>query len=235
VQASGGGWVRSVPTYTRRVVEFQAQFGNAANQQIGFGSNGFSSNRYFVFSTYIGDGNLYARVNNNSTEKRTNLGAIPSGMHRYRIQWAASTGSLDLVTFFIDGVQVASSTITNTSASNFFLYFWNASSTVPLLVHFAQVTPTYLTSGTYTSCTLDAGAGHLWRSVSWAPTLASGTSLVLQVQTSSDGLNWSAWTTLTTSAGSPLTLQLRYIHYRLTLATTNTQNSPLVNSVTLGY
>ena len=235
VQAAGGGWVRSVPTYTRKVVEFQAQFGNAANQQIGFGSNAFSSNRYFVFSTYTGDGNLYARVNNNATENRTNLGAIPTGMHRFRIQWASATASTDQVTFFIDGAQVASSTITNTGASNFYLYFWNPSSTVPLLVHYAQVTPTYHTSGTYTSCALDAGAGNLWRTVAWSPTLLSGTNVAVQVQTSSDGLTWSAWTTLAANAGSPVTLQRRFIHYRLTLSTTSSQNTPLVNSVTLGY
>ena len=82
VQNSAGAWVRSNPVYTHGVIEAVAQFGNAAFQHIGFGSDQFSGNRYFLFSTYTGDGNLYARVNNNTSEQQANLGPVPVGMHR---------------------------------------------------------------------------------------------------------------------------------------------------------
>ena len=235
IMTSGGGWVRSVPSFTHGVIEVTAQFRNAPYQHIGFGSDQFSGNRYFIFSTYTGDGNLYARVNNNVSEQNANLGPIPTGQHRYRIDWSALDGTTDQVTFYLDGSQVAAFTVTNSGASGFYLYLSNGSATVPLMVDAAQVSPTYLSSGTYTSCVQDAGSGNYWRTVSWDPNLAAGTGLVVEAQTSSDGIAWSAWKSLSNNLGSALEDPQRYLQYRLTLSSTNNQITPLVNSVTSGY
>ncbi len=48
----GGGWVRTQNTYTHGVIEAVAEFGAGAWQHLGFASDGFVSNRYFIFSTY---------------------------------------------------------------------------------------------------------------------------------------------------------------------------------------
>ncbi len=229
----GGGYVRSQATYTHGVIEAVGQFGAGAWQHIGFGSNGFTGNLYFLFSTYTGDGNLYARVNNNTTEQRVSLGPIPSGMHRYRIEWAAVNGSTDGVNFYVDGVLGAQMTVSNTGASNLYLYLSN-NGTTNLLVDQAQVTPPYVASGTYTSCALDAGAGSTWRTVSWNATPAAGTGLTVQTRTSSDGVSWGGWTLAATS-GSALGTPARFVQFQLAMTTSNNQNTPVLTSITFQF
>src|SRR5574341_2023039 len=65
-----GGWVRSLagytPTLTSTVVleaiaAFSTNAGNNKSQHIGFGTSDFA-NQHILFSTYFGDGNLYARA-----------------------------------------------------------------------------------------------------------------------------------------------------------------------------
>ncbi len=226
----GGGYVRSQATYTHGVIEAVAQFGAGAWQHIGFGSDGFESNRYFLFSTYTGDGNLYARVNNNGSEQRVNLGPIPSGMHRYRIEWVVVNTTTDGVNFYVDGVLGAQMTVSNVAASNFYLYLSNAG-TANLLVDQAQVTPPYVSSGTYTSCALDAGVGASWQTVAWNATVAAGTGLTVQTRTSSDGVTWGAWTAAATS-GSALGTPARFVQFQLSMTTTSSQSSPVLTSMT---
>jgi len=234
VQTTGGGWVRSLNTFTHGVIETIAQFGTGAWQHIGFASDGFVGNRYFIFSTYTGDGNLYARVNNNVSEQRVSLGAIPTGMHRYRIEWSALDASNDQVRFYVDGVQQVTLNVTNVGAANLYLYFSNATATSALLVDAAQVTPPYLTGGSYTSSVLDAGVGNAWQTVSWNAGTPVNISLTVQARTSLDGVTWSSWNNVLAS-GSAVNPVGRYIQYGLLLATTDSQTTPQVNSVTLGW
>jgi hypothetical protein len=233
IMTSSGGWVRSNNTFTHGVIEAVANFGNTAYQHIGFGSDGFNGNRYFLFSTYSGNGHLFARVNNNTTEQNADLGPLPTGMHHYRIEWSAADASNDLVVFLLDGAPVASLTVTNSGATNFYAYLSNASATVPLQVDALTVTPPYLPSGTYTSCAYNAGTGNLWQAIAWDPTLPAATTLSVQVRTSADGLSWNAWTTVNTNSGSPLPVPGQYVQFLLTLNTTNPSLSPLINSVTI--
>ncbi len=179
-----------------------ATFGSTGYQHIGFGSDGFAANRYFIFSTYNGDGHLHARVNNNTSEQNIDLGPLPSGMHRYRIEWTALDASNDQIAFYVDGVQQTVLSVTNVGANNLYLYLSNASASVPLLVDAAQAAPAYQTSGTYQSCVYDAGTGNAWQSASWDPSLPSGSGVTVQVKTSADGTAWSGWSGLAAPAGS---------------------------------
>jgi hypothetical protein len=233
IMTTSGGWVRSVPTYTHATLEAIASFGSAAYQHIGFGSDGFSGNRYFLFSTYNGDGHLHARVNNNTAEQNIDLGPLPTGMHRYRIEWTALNSTTDQVVFYIDGATVATVSITNVGADNFYLYLSNISATVPLLVDAAQVAPTYQTSGTYVSCVYDAGATYAWQSVAWDPSLPAGTSLAVHAQTSVDSVTWSGWSTLAVNTGTSVVTPARYIQFQLVLSSTSNAQTPLINSVSL--
>jgi hypothetical protein len=232
---SGGGWVRSTTTYTHGVIEAYATFGNGAYQHIGFGSNGFNGNRYFIFSTYTGNGHLYARVNNNVAEQNADLGPIPVGMHHYRIEWNALNSTTDQILFYLDGVSQGVFTVTDNGANNFYVYLSNNTTSAPLLVDYAQAIPPYFASGSYTSVVYDAGSGNTWKNIAWSASVPSGSGLTVQAQTSSDGVTWSAWSSVTNSAGSPLTTPARFVQFRLLLTTSDTTLTPLVSSVTLTY
>jgi hypothetical protein len=229
-----GGWVRSQGTYTHGVIEAVAQFGNGAWEHLGFGSDSFSGNRYFIFSTLAGDGNLYARVNNNTSEQQVNLGPIPVGMHRYMVAWTAINSATDQVSFSIDGVQQAQMSVTSAGATGFYVYLSNSGS-ANLLVDNMEAPPPYVSSGSYTSCVLDAGASYgSWQQAKWLGSMPANTSVTLEFRTSSDGVNWGGWNVIAGGNGA-VTNPDRYGQYRLTLGTTNSLASPLVNTVSLTY
>ncbi|MEZ4638899.1 MAG: family 16 glycosylhydrolase [Caldilineaceae bacterium] len=73
--------------------------------------DGFEGNRYLLISTFNSTTNLYARVNNNGSEQRVDLGAIPTGQHQYRIEWTALDAANDQVRFYVDGQLVADMTV----------------------------------------------------------------------------------------------------------------------------
>ncbi len=229
--ATGSGYVRSKATYTHGMLETMAQFGSGAWEHIGFGSDGFTGNRYFLFSTYSGDGNLYARVNNNASEQQVKLGPIPTGLHRYRIEWTAVNATTDSLAFFLDGAQVASFSVNNAGASNFYLYLSNSGS-ANLVVDQAQEAPAYVASGSYTSCALDAGAGSAWQSLAWSQALPANTGLALQARTSADGTTWNGWSSLAAS-GSALTSPARFVQFQANLTTADTAASPALTGITL--
>jgi hypothetical protein len=173
--------VRSLASYTPAlgspiVLEATAAFGNANSQHVGFGTANTSGliNQHILFSTYgLGDGNLYARVDNGGGTTNFNLGAIPTGLHRYRIEWGQTTVTTDTVTFFIDGVSQTAIDVAH--ASGFRTYLSN-DGPADLQVDAVDVAPAYVTSGTYTSCILDAGADNAWQSIGWEATSPASTT-----------------------------------------------------------
>jgi hypothetical protein len=231
IQDPNGGWVRSTSAYTHGTIEAVAEFGAGPQEHIGFGSDGFVANRLFLFSTAGSATNLFARVNNNTSEQKVDLGAIPVGFHRYRIDWTAADINTDQVTFMIDGSNVAQMIVTNVGATDFFAYLSNDGAGT-LQVDSAQVEPPYVASGTYVSCPLDAGSGQEWQTINWDSTLFPDNTLTVQTRTSVDGSNWGPWATVATS-GDPVAVPARYLQFQLLLATSDPQTSPLVNSVSL--
>jgi len=231
-----GGWVRSQPTFTRGIYEAVADFGEGNNQHLGFGSDGFEGNRYFLFSTFTSTTQLYARVNNDATEQRIEIGALPVGFHRYRVEWAAHpTEALsDTIAFYIDDQFITSFTINNTGAQNFYAYMSN-NGLAPLAVDSLQVMPNYAASGTYESCVLDAGDMHSWSSVNWDAQIPISGTVVMETRSSFDKTSWSDWTQVLTSTGSPIALQQRYGQYRVTLTTTDVVTSPILDAITMHY
>ncbi len=234
VHAAGGAWVRSVPAFTHGSLEALAQFGSGPYEHIGFGSDGFSGNRYLIFSTLSGDGNLYARVNNNGSEQNVKIGAIPGGFHRYHIDWTALNSSTDQVVFYLDGAQVASFSLSSSGATGYYVYLSNTQDAPSLDVDAVQAAPNYLTPGQYTSCALDAGSGNAWNQVAWNAVLPAGTAAQVETQLSDDNLTWSAWSTAASSAGTALS-PARYARYRLSLSTSDLTVTPLIHAVTLSY
>ncbi len=225
----GGGYVRSQSTTTRGSIEAVATFGTGAWQHLGYGSLNFGGDIYLIFSTSIGDGNLYARANTGTGEQNLNLGTIPAGMHIYRIDWIAGV-TTDQATFLIDGVVRATFTLPSNPV-NLYLYQSNNGSTTLTVDTIRRAAP-YSVSGSYTSCVVDAQAGNQWSTVSWNSLTPIGTSITLETRTSGDGLTWSAWSS--TTNGGILPIAGRYAQYRLTLNTSAVNMTPQIDSVTLG-
>lgn len=232
IAGNDGAWVRSQTTYTHAVMEIVATFGPGAWQHIGFASNGFESSRYLIFSTLAGDGNLYARANNNSSEQALNLGPLPTGAHRYRLEWAVLNATTDRVSFYLDGLFQAQFDLPSAGATNLYVYLSN-NGAAALQVDSVQVAPPYQANGHYTSCVLDAGLDYTWQTLSWLADLPVNTGLTAEYQTSADGLTWSSWATATTSSGTPLSPTARYLQYRFTFTSADGLNSPLLQTVSL--
>ena len=231
VQDPNGGWVRSKPTYTHGVIEAVAQFGAGTWQHIGFASDGFAGDLWFLFSTFNTTSNLFARVNNGGTKQQVDLGPIPAGFHRYRIEWTALDAGTDHVTFLIDGALAAKLIVSNAGATNLFAYLSNDGPGT-LKVDSAQVTSVYKPHGSYTSCALDAGSGLHWQTINWGSTRGASQTLSVQTRTSVDGVTWGPWAAVA-NGGDSLAAPARYVQFQLLLATGDPLTSPLVNSVTL--
>ena len=239
-----GGWVRSLTSYTAItgstiVMEAAAAFGNGNSQHIGFGASSIADfiNKHILFSTYaFGDGNLYARVDNSNIGGPTiqNLGATPSGMHRYRIEWTQTTVTTDTVTFYIDNASLAAIDVAHILGAADFRAYLSNDGPADLNVDVVDVAPDYAASGTYTSCLLDAGADNAWQTVGWDATSPAGTTLTVTTRTSFDALTWSDWVTMPVS-GTALSPKQRYAQYQLQLATTDALTTTLVNSVNLAF
>jgi hypothetical protein len=148
VDASGGAWVRSRQPLLAATVEANVTFGAATDQDFGFGSDGYDYDRYAVFSTASSTTHLFARLNNNhgGSEQTVDLGARPTGAHRYRIAWT-TTITDDQLQFFIDDALVA--TLTETPLPPLYVYLSNDTDSAPLLVDSVQSRPPFVDSGTF--------------------------------------------------------------------------------------
>lgn len=238
VAGTNGAWVRSQSRFTRRSVEGVIEFGAATYQHFGFASENFDGNRYAIFSTAGTTNRLYARSNNNASELQTDLGTLPAGLHRYRIEWTAVDANHDNVNYYLDGTLVATHYVPINLYPFSALYVYlshNGASSAPLRADQVAVAPDYVSSGSYTSAVVDAGQSVAWSGVSWQATLPSGTSLNVEARTSTNGTTWGNWTTVATSGANPGLAAGRYIQYRLTLATSNAAVSPTVTWLALSY
>jgi hypothetical protein len=189
-----------------------------------------------LFSTGATGNGLYARSNMGpdwGNEQSTALGAIPSGLHTYRIERIAGGGT-DTIRYSIDGTVVASHVVS--PVPSLYVYQEAAGQTQPVLtIDSIDLAPNYAAAGQYESCVLDAGASQPWLLAAWVATLPSGTSVTVMTRTSVDGTAWSAWSAALTSSGAAITSPAgRYLQYRLNLATGSASVTPVVESITFG-
>jgi hypothetical protein len=229
----GGAYVRSASARPVTTLESVATFGAAPWQHVGWGGLGFSDDRYLLFSTFNTTQRLYARSADGSTEYRTDLGPLPSGAHRYRIERVAQSGGGESIRYYIDGALRATHVVPSVPA----LYVYqshNGGAGAALLVDALWVYPSYVPSGSASGCVVDAGARATWGSVSWQGQLASGTTLSVATRSSADGVSWSGWTPVS-SSGAIASPAGRYLDYRLTLSSSDSSVSPIVESVSISY
>lgn len=97
----------------------------------------------------------------------------------------------------------------------------------------------YLSYGSYTSTIYDANPLLSWQTISWTADLPLGTSLTLQTRTGNTptpDASWSDWSAAYANSGATITSSnARYIQYRVTLETTNTEVSPTLCDLTIAY
>ena len=100
----------------------------------------------------------------------------------------------------------------------------------PLSLDYLRVASYPAGSTAYVSSTKDAGASGPWGQLTWSATVPSGTSLTMETRSSTDRVNWSTWTAVSTSGGSIASPAGRYLEYRATL-TSSATDSPSIDSV----
>ena len=92
---------------------------------------------------------------------QTNLGAIPSGRHTYRIEWHRVARRTQ-VRYYIDGTLRATHTVGNIPAIYVYASYNSGSAPALALDSLRLTAPPYAGSGSFTSCALDAGSGSVW-------------------------------------------------------------------------
>ncbi len=218
-----GGQVISAQPVLAGSVEGQVSFAAQAYQHFGLatGLASVSGNSWAMFSTSNTTNTLFARVNVNGSETIVSLGALPAGLHDYKV---VPTGSG--YQFLVDGALLAtvagtipSGTPLKAVASDF-----AGDPARPLTIDWVQFQQ-YPPSGSFVSTAFDAGSSATWGVVNWTATVPAGTTMVVETSTSNDQTTWSNWTAAT-NGGTVASPAGRYIRYRVTFTTTNEQLTP---------
>ena len=149
--------------------------------------------------------------------------------HHYRIEWNATN-----IVYYIDGVQVASHTITIATEMRPMAAEYTHGAQI-LTVDWLRMSP-YLTPGTFTSRVWDAVGTADWGAPEWLVDVPAGTSLVMSVRTGNtpvpDG-SWSAYTPMT--YGQPIGRSSRYLQYTAEFAASDNTKTPILRQVAFGY
>ncbi|MBL8056601.1 MAG: hypothetical protein JNK29_07880, partial [Anaerolineales bacterium] len=239
VQASGvitlnASYLRSTVTVTEPVRTFEARARlrvpppNTAWGDIGFGrqstpggADAASANRLFITTnTNLVQAN--ARTGSPSPVNSNLPDVDPALWHLYRIQWTPTN-----TYYFVDGAVRVTDTVASAYAPYVWLYTLDPGSQIE--VDWLRV-DAYPASGTYQSCSFDAGQTTGWGALAWGGSTPAGTAVSFETRASPDGVSWSAWSAL--GAGNAvLSPAGRYLQYRAALSTSDSTASPQVDWV----
>ncbi len=221
-----GAYMRTNSVQPLSRVQAQLKFAsNMANQHFGYSED--LSTSWILFSVPAWDtSKIYARSNINGVGKDTALTTTFNAYHAFVIGVTSTA-----IQFYVDGTLVATHTVSATGSQ----YVWlSGGPTTGTLAMDSVVVGTYPASGTYLSAPLDAGQTATWSKLYWA---ATGSTATIQARTSTDGTNWSAWSTATATTGN-VALSLppgRYLQYQVNLSTGTNTTSPEVQTVAAVY
>lgn len=236
VNPSQGARIRSNSWFSsRRVLEFRASFGANNYQTIGFSKlNGTS---WAGIST--GNGNLngyalYAWVSNSGGDGIfTPLSGLQyNTFYNFRIVWDANQ-----VEFWVDDVLRTTQVINiggtmRVFATNGLSDSQNAN---PMYVDRMRLLSSP-SSGQFQSCAFDAGQEVTWNILNRVAQAPTNTGLSFRTRSSTDGVNWSAWSASTNGQLSQITSPAgRYLQYEASLTSSNSELTPLLESVTISY
>jgi hypothetical protein len=223
-----------------RSVEFVATFTGDPYQHAGLGQTlAVGGEPFAMFSTVDAsgqnpDGSLFVRTANGAgTDLANSLGTGFFGApHRFRIDWNGSSVAYSIdgspafmfdpvVNDFVPAVHAlaVAGPMRTIAASEF-----NGLSG-KVVVDWNRMTP-YVASGTFTSRVFDAGVKTTWQSLQLVAK-PSASSVAITVRTSNDGSTWTGFGAF--AAG----VQSRYIQYQATLATTDVNQTPELDDITI--
>jgi hypothetical protein len=83
----------------------------------------------------------------------------------------------------------------------------------------------------------DGSASVLWDNLSWTAELPAGTAVQVEVRTGNSATpnaTWSPYQTVS-SPGAGIGVRARYLQYRVTLTTSSTAQTPVLQDVTVQY
>ncbi len=214
-----------------------ATFGAQPFQHVGFGGTNppFNDTPWIMFSTGNDAGQVYARVlPPGSSAYNTGNDKIPVGNyigtpHTYRIDW--KTDSID---FYVDGI--LKTTVSATISATMNVAVSDYQSAAPsLTVDWLRMSPPYASPCTFESRIFNAGEQVNWLDLTSTGSTPVETSVSFETRTGNtitpDG-SWSGWEAVNSPIASP---NGQYAQYRATLATTDSTQTPVIESVTLTY
>jgi hypothetical protein len=213
-----------------RSLEFSATFSGDPFQHAGFGANLLNSAPWAIFTTSSG-GALYTFTNSGSTSSLTRIpGNWLGTAHDFRIDWSATS-----VTYSIDGAVVATDDLAIANNMSPLISDLNVGGGT-VVVDWMRMTP-YAPSGTFISRVFDAGEGVTWNTLSWDDSTPANTSLTLSVRTGNTPTPDSTWTAFTpvTTSGGTIGVASRYAQYEAALATSDPNQTPALQDVTLTF
>ena len=206
-------------------LEFRATFSTDTFGHVGFGVT-FLETPWAIFSTGAGGGALYARTHDGISAIDTPIpGSWLGSPHTYRIDWNSAS-----VTFFIDGVEVASRAVTIAGLLRPIVSDANVGGG-SLTVDWLRLTP-YATSGTFVSRVLTTGAPTDWARANWTAVVPASTTLTLAARfgdTPTPDGSWTGFIALPT-ADTSLTQSSIYVQNQAIFAGTGIE-SPVLSDV----
>jgi hypothetical protein len=151
--------------------------------------------------------------------------------HVYRIEWDANS-----IQFYVDGTLVDTRAVSINAPMRVAASDLNNNST-SLVIDWLRLGPPYLSPCVFESRVFDAQAVVGWLSAQWGGTTPAGTSVTVETRTGSSPVlesDWSDWQVVDAlgNMGNP---DGRYAQYRLTLSTTDSNATPIVETVSLQY
>jgi methionine-rich copper-binding protein CopC len=223
-----GTAILSSQSFVNSAVEAEIAFGASPYQHFGLTTSfdSVAGNYWALFSTGGTTNSLYARVDAKGSTTDVNIGALPTGFHDYKIQ--PTSAGFD---FYVDGVlqtSIAASFQTTVSLKAGISAF-NASPAIQAdWIRYG--TSTAGQTGTFTSTMFDAGVSVSWSTVNWTATVPTGAAILVEVETSSDGINWSNWAAVNNN-GAISSVQSRFLRYRITLTANSSGTSPSLSDI----
>jgi hypothetical protein len=152
--------------------------------------------------------------------------------HFWRIEWENTQARYYFNTILTDTMNINTTVITGWV----FLYHQIVSSipsynSTPMTVDWVRGGQ-YPSSGTYVSCAIDGWGGN-WNSMFWNSTVPGNTGLGVRTRASSDGVNWGAWSSVTTTNPFSITTDGRYLQYEVQMTSSNPIFSPEMQSISM--
>ena len=210
-------------------LEFEATFSGDPYQDIGFGLD-LNNPPWAIFSTGSG-GALYAETGVAGNMSSTLIpGNWLGSAHDFKIVWTTSA-----VTYFIDGTQVASASVSITSSMRPMVSDYNVGGG-SVTVAWMHLSP-YASTGSYVSQVFDAGSPATWSKINWTDSTSAATSVTMMVRmgnTATPDSTWTDWIPMSAS-GANIGGASRYMQYEAILSTTDPNQTPALENVSISY